>query len=299
MAAKFQTTLAREVAVAGVGVHGGLPATLTLKPALADTGIVFVRTDLPGRPAIPARAETVCDTRLATVIGDGSGATIATVEHLMSALAGLGVDNLIAEIDGPETPIGDGSAADFVAAIDAAGLVELETSRRYLEILAPVEITAPGKRVALVPAARFELSVEIIFDAAVIGRQVLDVVVDPATFRSEIAGACTFGFLAEVEQLRAAGLGRGASLENTIVVDAEGVMNPQTLRRPDDFVRHKALDALGDLALAGYPIVGRYEASCAGHALNNQLVRALLGRPETWRLTTMAPETTAADQGTS
>jgi UDP-3-O-[3-hydroxymyristoyl] N-acetylglucosamine deacetylase len=296
LAAKFQTTLAREAVIAGVGVHGGLPANLTLKPAAANTGVVFVRTDLPGRPAIPARADAVCDTRLATVIGDGAGATVATVEHLMSALAGLGVDNLIAEIDGPETPIGDGSAADFVAAIDQAGLVELEAPRRYVEILAPVEISAPGKRVALVPAERFELSVEIIFDAAVIGRQTLDLAVDPATFRDEIAGACTFGFLAEVEQLRAAGLGRGASLENTIVVDADGVMNPQTLRRPDDFVRHKALDALGDLALVGHPILGRYEASCAGHALNNQLVRALLGRPQAWRLTTVATDTAGLDE---
>jgi UDP-3-O-[3-hydroxymyristoyl] N-acetylglucosamine deacetylase len=295
LAAPFQTTLAREAVITGVGVHGGLPARLRLRPAVADTGVVFIRTDLPGRPAIPARADTVCDTRLATVIGDGSGVTVATVEHLMSALAGLGVDNLIAEIDGPETPIGDGSAAEFVAAIDRAGIVELEVQRRYLQILEPVEIAAPGKRVALVPADRFELSVEIVFDAPVIGRQTLDVAVDPSTFRREIAGACTFGFLAEVEQLRAAGLGRGASLENTIVVDANGVMNPQALRRPDDFVRHKALDALGDLAMVGHPILGRYEASCAGHALNNQLVRALLDRPTAWRLTTTAPQSAGAD----
>jgi UDP-3-O-[3-hydroxymyristoyl] N-acetylglucosamine deacetylase len=289
LASTHQTTLGREVRISGVGVHGGLPANLILRPAVADAGVVFVRTDLPGRPAIPARADTVCDTRLATVIGDGAGATVATVEHLMSALAGLGVDNVIAEIDGPETPIGDGSAADFVAAIDGAGVVELEAPRRYLEILQTVEIAAPGKRVSLRPAPRFEMSVEIIFEATAIGRQTLEVAVDAASFRREIAAACTFGFLAEVEQLRAAGLGRGASLENTIVVDAGGVMNPQTLRRPDDFVRHKALDALGDLALAGHPILGRYEASCAGHALNNQLVRALLDRPDAWRLTTAAP----------
>jgi UDP-3-O-[3-hydroxymyristoyl] N-acetylglucosamine deacetylase len=285
LASSFQTTLARDVHIGGVGVHGGLPANLTLRPAHADTGVVFIRTDLPGRPSIPARAETVCDTRLATVIGDGSGATVATVEHLMSALAGLGVDNAIVEIDGPETPIGDGSAAEFVAAIDRSGIRDLGAARRYLEILEPVEIASPGKRVALVPASRFEMSVEIIFDAAAIGRQHLFFAVDPASYRAEIAAACTFGFLAEVEQLRAAGLGRGASLVNTIVVGEDGVINPETLRRPDDFVRHKALDALGDLALAGHPILGRYEASCAGHALNNQLVRALMRRPEAWRLT--------------
>lgn len=293
MASTFQTTVARDVRIGGVGIHGGLPANVILRPAAADTGVVFVRTDLPGRPAIAARADTVCDTRLATVIGDGAGATVSTVEHLMSALAGLGVDNVIAEIDGPETPIGDGSAADFAAAIDAAGLAKLDAPRRYLEILEPVEIAAPGKRAALVPADGFEMSVEIIFESAAIGRQTLDVAVDPDSFRREIASACTFGFLAEVEQLRAAGLGRGASLENTIVVDGDAVMNPETLRRPDDFVRHKALDALGDLALAGHPIRGRYEASCAGHALNNQLVRALLDRPAAWRLTTAAPATVA------
>jgi UDP-3-O-[3-hydroxymyristoyl] N-acetylglucosamine deacetylase len=285
LASTLQTTLARDVRVSGVGVHGGRPASLTLRPASADSGVVFVRTDLPGRPAIPARADTVCDTRLATVIGDGSGATVATVEHLMSALAGLGVDNAIAEIDGPETPIGDGSAADFVAAIDQAGVCTLDAPRRYLEIVEPVEIAAPGKRAALVPAVRFEMSVEIIFDAAAIGCQRLVVAVDPTSYRAEIAAARTFGFLAEVEQLRAAGLGRGASLENTVVVGDDGVINPETLRRPDDFVRHKALDALGDLALVGHPILGRYEASCAGHALNNQLVRALMDRPAAWRLT--------------
>jgi len=183
LASTFQTTLAREIRVGGVGVHGGLPANLTLRPAPADSGVVFTRTDLPGRPSIPARADSVCDTRLATVIGDGAGATVATVEHLMSALCGLGVDNVIAEIDGPETPIGDGSAAEFVAAIDAAGLVQLDVQRRYLEILETVEIVAPGKRVALVPADRFELSVEIIFEAQAIGRQRLEVTVDPASFR--------------------------------------------------------------------------------------------------------------------
>jgi len=259
-----------------------------VRPAPADHGVVFVRTDLPGRPTIPALADRVRDTRLATVLGDDAGATVSTVEHLMAALFGLGVDNAVVEIDGPETPIGDGSAADFVEAIDAAGVVVLEAPRRYLELLESVEIEGPGKRVALVPADRFELDVEIVFDAKAIGRQHLALAVDPASFRSEIAAARTFGFIAEVEQLRAAGLGRGASLENTIVIDGDAVMNPLAMQRPDDFVRHKTLDALGDLALAGHPIRGRYEASCAGHALNNQLVRALLASPDAWRITTSA-----------
>ncbi|MGH6970487.1 MAG: UDP-3-O-acyl-N-acetylglucosamine deacetylase, partial [Caulobacteraceae bacterium] len=278
-----QTTLAGPVRVGGVGVHSGAPANLTILPAPANSGVGFVRTDLEGsRHIIPARAEAVCDTRLATVIGDPAGAKVATVEHLMAALFGLGIDNALVEVDGPETPVMDGAAAAFVAAIDAVGVKALDEPRRYIEIVSPVSVEGPGKRAALVPASRFELSVEIVFESEAIGRQRLELALDPAAFRSEIAGARTFGFLAEVEQLRAAGLGRGASLENTIVVDGAKVANPEALTRPDDFVRHKALDAIGDLALLGHPILGRYEASCSGHALNNALARALLARPDAW-----------------
>jgi UDP-3-O-[3-hydroxymyristoyl] N-acetylglucosamine deacetylase len=284
-----QTTLAAEARLTGLGIHGGQTVNLTIKPAPADTGVVFVRTDIAGGPRpIPATADKVRDTRLATVIGDESGATVSTVEHLMAALAGLGVDNALVEIDGPETPILDGAAADFAAALEAAGVAPLAAPRRYLEILSPVEVSGPGKRAALLPADRFEMSVEIIFESPAIGRQRIELALDPAGFRTELAAAATFGFIAEVEQLRAAGLGRGANLQNTIVVDGDHVMNPELLRRPDDFVRHKALDALGDLALLGHPILGRYEASCSGHALNNQLARTLLERPEAWRLTTRA-----------
>jgi UDP-3-O-[3-hydroxymyristoyl] N-acetylglucosamine deacetylase len=181
-------------------------------------------------------------------------------------------------------PILDGAAAAFVGAIEAVGLVEQPAGREVIELLETVEVTAPGKRAALSPSRRFEIDVEIVFDAPAIGRQRLALVMDPCVFRREIAAARTFGFIAEVEQLRAAGLGRGASLENTIVVDGSRVLNPEALARPDDFVRHKALDAIGDMALAGRPIVGRYEASCSGHALNNALMRTLLGRPSAWRL---------------
>jgi UDP-3-O-[3-hydroxymyristoyl] N-acetylglucosamine deacetylase len=287
----FQTTLAGEVRVSGLGIHGGQAATMTLLPAPADSGVVFVRTDVEGeRRPIPALADRVCDTRLATVIAEG-GPTISTVEHIMAALAGLGVDNAVIEVDGPETPIVDGAAGDFVAAIDAVGVRTLDGApRRYIEILKPIEVGQPGKRAALLPADRFEMSVEIIFDASAIGTQHLELAIDPASFRAEIASARTFGFIAEVEQLRAAGLGRGASLENTIVVDGAQVLNPEILARPDDFVRHKALDALGDLALFGHPILGRYEASCSGHALNNALVRAAMAQPDAWRLKTLTPE---------
>jgi UDP-3-O-[3-hydroxymyristoyl] N-acetylglucosamine deacetylase len=285
-----QTTLAAPARLSGVGIHGGLPVNLAILPAPADSGVVFVRTDVADEArTIPALADRVCDTRLATVIGNDAGTTVSTVEHLMAAFAGLGIDNARVELDGPEMPILDGSAADFAAALDAAGRAELDAPRNWIEILEPIVVDGPGKRAALIPAARFELSVEIIFDAPAIGRQQLDLAVDPVSFRAEIAPARTFGFIAEVEQLRAMGLGRGASLENTIVVDGDHVLNPETMHRPDDFVRHQALDALGDLALAGHPILGRYEASCSGHALNNALVRALMTRPEAWRMTTPAP----------
>jgi UDP-3-O-[3-hydroxymyristoyl] N-acetylglucosamine deacetylase len=280
----FQTTLAASALLSGVGVHSGAPVRMTLRPAPAGAGVIFVRTDLPdGANRIPASVETVSATMLATVVANAEGASVSTVEHLMATFAGLGVDNAIVEIDGPETPIMDGSAADFAAAVEAAGVATLPAPRRYLRILTPIEVGGPGKRAALVPAERFEMSVEIIFDAPAIGRQQLDIALDPASFRAELADARTFGFIAEVEQLRAAGYGRGASLDNTIVVDGDHLLNPGGLRRPDEFVRHKAMDALGDLALLGAPILGRYEASCGGHALNNTLARAVLAQPRAWR----------------
>ncbi len=285
MADSSQRTLASEARVSGVGVHSGLPANLTLRPAAPGTGIRFLRTDVAESDReIAARVEAVSDTRLATVIRNQAGVTVSTVEHLMAAFAGLGVDNAIVEIDGSETPVMDGSAADFVAAIDAAGLVVQGQPRTFIEMLEPVAHVEPNRHVRLVPAARFEMAVEVIFDAPAIGRQAIELAVEPATFRAELADARTFGFLAEVERLRAAGLGRGASLDNTIVVEQDRILTPNGLRRPDEFVRHKALDALGDLALLGVPILGRYEASCAGHALNNQLARALLATPSAWRL---------------
>jgi UDP-3-O-[3-hydroxymyristoyl] N-acetylglucosamine deacetylase len=289
----FQTTLAAPAILSGVGVHSGAPVRMTLRPAPAGAGVIFVRTDLPdGANRIPASVATVSATMLATVVANAAGASVSTVEHLMATFAGLGVDNAVVEIDGPETPIMDGSAADFAAAIEAAGVATLPAPRRFLQILAPIEVGGPGKRAALVPAERFEMSVEIIFDSPAIGRQLLDVVLDPVSFRAELADARTFGFIAEVEQLRAAGYGRGASLDNTIVVDGDHLLNPGGLRRPDEFVRHKAMDALGDLALLGAPILGRYEASCGGHALNNALARAVLAQPRAWRY--VAADTQAA-----
>lgn len=291
MSSFFQHTLAGPVHLSGVGIHTGATVQVCLKPAPADTGVSVVRTDkTDGTHLIAAIASTVCETRLGTVVGNEAGVTVSTIEHLMAAFAGLGVDNAVIELDGPEAPIMDGSSEPFVVAIDKVGLRRLDAPRRHILILEPVEVSAGGATARFLPADQFEMAVEIDFDSPVIGRQSLDMVIDEDSFRSELADARTFGFLAEVEQLRAAGLGRGASLENAIVVDGDKILNPEGLRRPDEFVRHKALDVLGDLYLLGAPIIGRYEASRPGHAINNALVCALIAKPEAWRTVTHAPE---------
>ena len=279
-----QHTLAGPAVFAGVGLHTGQRVRAAILPAPADSGIVFLRTDVQGDGRIEARAGNVSSTRLSTVIRNASGATVSTVEHLMAALYGLGIDNVLIELDGPEAPILDGSAEPFVSLIDRAGGRRQEALRQAIEILEPVEVLEGDKRAALVPARGFELSVEIDFASAAIGRQRLDIAVDETSFRAELAGSRTFGFLHEVEALRSAGLARGGALENAIVIDGDRVVNPEGLNRPDEFVRHKAVDAIGDLATLGRPLIGRYEGRCAGHALNNALARALLASPHAYRL---------------
>jgi UDP-3-O-[3-hydroxymyristoyl] N-acetylglucosamine deacetylase len=274
---------------AGVGLHTGKRVRAAIVPAPAGTGIVFVRTDLGGR-AIPARADHVVSTRLNTVIGDSSGASISTVEHLMAALAGLEVDNALVELDGPEAPIMDGSAQPFVEMIDHVGVRRQEAARQYVEVLAPVEVRDGNKRVTLTPAPRLEIAFEVDFESSVIGRQRVEIAVDETSFRTELADCRTFGFLHEVEALRASGLALGGSLENAVVISGEAVLNPEGLRRPDEFVRHKAQDALGDLYLLGHPLIGRYEGVRAGHALNNAAIRALLAHPQAWRFRTASPD---------
>ena len=289
MASSHQHTLAAPTIFAGVGLHTGQRIRAAIVPAPAGAGVVFVRTDLGGR-AIPAKAGHVVDTRLNTVLGDGSGATVSTVEHLMAALAALEVDNAIVELDGPEVPIMDGSARDFVQLIEHVGRRRQEAPRQYLEVLSRVELNDGDRRVSLSPAPRLELAFEIDFASPAIGRQSLELVIDEAAFRSEIADARTFGFMHEVEALRAAGFALGGSLENAVVVDSGSVLNPEGLRRPDEFVRHKALDALGDLYLLGHPLIGRFEGVRAGHALNNALAREFLARPDAWRLRAATPD---------
>ena len=285
-----QHTLAGPAIFAGVGLHTGQHVRVAILPAAPGTGIVFIRTDLPGQPHVPARAAHVVAARLNTRIGLDGQAMVATIEHLMAALAALGVDNALVELDGPEVPIMDGSAEPFVQMIDHAGRRRQEASRMVLEVLAPVEVTQGDKRAALTPAPRLELAFEIAFESPAIGRQSVDLTLDEASFRAELADCRTFGFLHEVEALRRAGLARGGSLDNAVVVDGDRVLNPEGLRRPDEFVRHKALDALGDLYLLGAPLAARFEGRYAGHALNNALARELLARPAAWRMRAMAPD---------
>ena len=273
-----QTTLADQVVIEGIGVHQGRPARVVLHPAEAGMGIVFHRTNLPnGRERlIEARSSSVRDTQLCTVIGDNTGATVATIEHLMSALAGLGIDNVLVEVDGPEMPILDGSARLFVDAIDQVGLKTLSAPRKVVKVLKPVKVEHGNSVVELLPRDQgFRLDVEIAFDSKVIGRQAYGFELEAHRYRREIASARTFGFMRDVEKLWKAGLALGASLENTIAVGEDAVVNPEGLRFPNEFVRHKLLDAIGDLALAGYTLQAHYKAFCPGHKLNAMILDAL------------------------
>ena len=278
MKAGYQTTLRRRAAIGGVGVHSAAPAQLVLHPAAPDSGVTFLRTGLPeGRERhLKARRSNVTHTALCTILGDASGATVSTVEHLLAALSGLQVDNVLVEIDGPETPIMDGSAADFVAAIDRAGLAQQGRPRRCLKILKPVRVERDCGYAEFLPAERgFRLDVEIDFASPAIGRQRLDLTLDPAAFRREIARARTFGFVSDVKKLWQAGYALGSSLENSVAIDDDEILNPEGLRYADEFVRHKALDAVGDLSLAGAPIAGVYRTYRPGHKLNALALEAL------------------------
>jgi UDP-3-O-[3-hydroxymyristoyl] N-acetylglucosamine deacetylase len=265
-------------------VHSGERVRVSIRPAPVGSGIVFVRTDLERDNRVPVSAEAVTQTRLCTVIANEAGVTVATIEHLMAALAALEVDNAVIEVDGPEVPIMDGSALPFVQLLDRAGRRRQEAERRFIEILKPVEVIDGDKTVRLLPCDRFEMAFEIAFPTKAIGRQRVDLHVTEDSFRSELADCRTFGFLAEVQALREAGLARGGSLENAVVIDGDRILNPEGLRRPDEFVRHKTLDAVGDLYVLGAPLLGRFEGVYAGHALNNLLCRALLAQPRAWRL---------------
>jgi UDP-3-O-[3-hydroxymyristoyl] N-acetylglucosamine deacetylase len=271
---------------------------MALRPAAANHGIVFRRTDL-GRD-IPARFDLVADTRLATVLGDPADPSVrvGTVEHLMAALSGCGIDNVLIEVDGPEVPVLDGSAAHLVFLIDCAGIETQEAPRRTIEVRRPVRVSDRNAFAELRPARPsrdgLHLAMSIVFSAPAIGRQELSVQLTPESFRRELSRARTFALAEDIDRLRAAGMAQGGSLDNAVVVDAARVLNPGGLRMEDEFVRHKLLDAVGDLALAGAPLRGSFAAHRSGHGLNNRLLRALLADASAWRWVDEAPVLVAA-----
>lgn len=280
-----QTTLRDQTAVAGIGIHSGLPATLTFHPADADTGIVFLRSGSDGQAdrELHANFRSVIATEFATVLGDRAGPAISTTEHVLAALRGLGVDNAVVEVDGPEVPIMDGSAAPFVAAIDQVGVETLSAPRRYIQVLRPVRVGKNGSFGELRPYLRgLRIESEIEFDHPLIGRQSFAVDIEPDVFRRELARARTFGFMKDVAKLWSAGYAMGASFENTVVIADNRVLNGEGTRFPDEFVRHKVIDAVGDLALAGAPLIGAYRSVRGGHKLNHAVLTALMADASAW-----------------
>ncbi|MEL6751540.1 MAG: UDP-3-O-acyl-N-acetylglucosamine deacetylase [Pseudomonadota bacterium] len=278
-----QTTLAEEIVLTGQGVHSGKPVNLTLLPADADTGIVFI-VECHERGSITLNAEHkhVVNTQLCTVLGTRDAAVVGTVEHLLAAIRGLGVDNIVIMLDGAEVPIMDGSSSPFVAAIDEVGLVELSSQRRYIQVLKPIHIEEGAAWATLEPHAGFYLDVTIDFDTPTIGCQRFARELSPGVFRAELSRARTFGFMADVQRLWDAGLAHGASLDNTVALDGDRVLNPEGLRYSDEFVRHKALDAVGDLALSGAPLLARFTSHRGGHRMNALALQALFADPEAY-----------------
>ncbi|GHE46963.1 UDP-3-O-acyl-N-acetylglucosamine deacetylase [Camelimonas fluminis] len=292
MKASRQTTLRSPIVITGNGVHGGQPVRMTLHPAPASNGVTFLRTNLANghERLLEARHLAVSATALCTVIGDDESGSVATIEHVMSALAGLGVDNVCIEIDGPEVPILDGSAAEYVDAIAQVGVVEQAAFRRVIRVLRPVRVEMGRAFAEMRPYERgFRLDVEIDFDTAVIGRQRMVFDMSPAAYRREISRARTFGFMRDVEALWKAGFARGASLDNTVALGDDGVLNPEGTRWPDEFVRHKILDAIGDLSLAGGQILGSYHSFCGGHRLNFMMLEALFADRANYAIVDAAP----------
>lgn len=280
----LQHSLAGSVACAGVGLHSGLAVRMTLKPAGVDHGIVFVRTDVTEfARRIPALASKVTTTKLGTTIANSAGTSVATIEHIMAALFGLGIDNAIVELDGPEVPILDGSSQPFIDMIDSVGMRVLGAPRRTIEITKAIEVRAGDKVARLEPFDGFELDVTVDFKSRAIGRQRIIFDCTPKSFANNLSAARTFGFADQVEAMQAQGLALGGSLENAIVIDGDTIVNADAMRFGDEFARHKALDAVGDLALAGAPIKGRYVAELSGHEMNVALVRALLADSSAWR----------------
>jgi UDP-3-O-[3-hydroxymyristoyl] N-acetylglucosamine deacetylase len=281
-----QTTLRSQATVTGVGVHSGSAVSLTIGPASVDAGLIFVRTGLEGGDReVQATSDAVIATEFATVLGDAEGPLVSTVEHVLAALRGMGVDNATIEIDGPEAPIMDGSAAAFVTAIEQAGIVSQSAPRRFIQVVKPVQVAIGDSFGELRPyATGFRAEVEIDFANPVIGRQEYALELSAEGFRREVSRARTFGFMNEVARLWSAGFALGASFENSIVFDDERLLNPEGLRYADECARHKVLDAVGDLALAGLPLLAAYRSVRGGHKLNHAVLTALKADRTAWRI---------------
>ena len=277
----LQRTIKKPTTISGIGLHSGSRINLRMRPATANTGIIFHRTDGERVVDIKACSENVVDTRMATVIGH-QGMTVSTIEHFLAALAAFGIDNLHIDIDGSEVPILDGSAAPFVREIQQAGIKSLDRTRKFIAIRKPLEIIEGEKRINIIPSRFFRISFDIAFDHPAISVQHHSIKFTTENFCKEIAAARTFGFLHEVEYLKANGLARGGSLENAIVIDEKGVMNPEGLRFQNEFVRHKILDSFGDFSLLGTPLLGHIRAFKAGHDLNAKMVRMIEENPDHW-----------------
>lgn len=277
-----EKTIQNEVSCSGIGLHSGEKIHLKLIPAVEGSGILFCRTDLGG-VLIPANASQVISTQLSTTIGT-EGATVQTIEHLLAAISAFGVDNIIIELDGPEVPILDGSAAPFAELLVEAGIAHQKRNRRIVQVIEPVTVSEKGKHVTISPSSTFEIAYQIQFDHPLISSQTYRYQHSPETFMTEIASARTFGFLKDVQMLQSMGLARGGSLENAIVIGEEQVLNEGGLRFSDEFVRHKVLDLIGDLSLLGMPIQGKIEAVCSGHLLHSRLIKALLQNKKAYRI---------------
>ena len=282
-----QRTLRNSIKATGVGLHTGEKVLLTLSPAPVDTGIVFRRTDLNPVAEIPARADLVGETTLSTCLIHND-ARVSTIEHLLSAMAGLGVDNAYVDVTAPEIPIMDGSAAPFVFLLQSAGLVEQHAPKKFIRVKREVMVTDGDKSAKFLPLEGFKISFGIDFDHPVFKHRAATTEIDFSTtsFVREISRARTFGFVEEIEYLRSKGLARGGSMDNAIVIDDYKVLNNDGLRYEDEFVKHKVLDAIGDLYLLGYSLIGEYQAFKSGHALNNQALRTLISQKEAWEMVT-------------
>ncbi|MBW7057354.1 UDP-3-O-acyl-N-acetylglucosamine deacetylase [Paracoccus bogoriensis] len=285
----MQATLKHKICFAGAGLHSGVPAQLAILPAPVDHGIVFRRIDLDGQPLIPALWDRVTPSKLCTLLDNGGGATVSTVEHVMAALAGTGIHNAMIEVDGPEVPILDGSAAPFVAGIIKAGIQIQAAPLRAIRVLRTVELREGEAWARLVPGDHLEIDFAIDFTDAAIGHQELHLDMANGAFLRELADSRTFCRAADVAAMRKAGLALGGTYLNAVVVDGARVLSPGGLRHRDEAVRHKMLDAVGDLALAGAPILARYQANRAGHAMTNRLLRALFADPTAWRWEECSP----------